>query len=149
MDKAEAHFTITLIFDAPAAAVYNAINQPQKWWQGDIEGDTDKLNGVFTYRMLDMHYSKQEVRELLPNAKVVWWVTESHLNFTQDPAEWTGTKIIFDLRESDGKTTLTFTHEGLLPKVECYGACSDGWEQLIQQSLYSLIATGKGKKVFG
>lgn len=145
----EANFTTILVIDAPAAAVFHAINQPQTWWQGDIEGSTDKLNDVFTYRMQYIHYSKQEVRELKPNTKVVWLVTESHLNFTLNPSEWTGTTIIFDVTESNGRTTLTFTHVGLLPKMECYGACSDGWEQLIQQSLYSLITTGKGKKVFG
>jgi len=50
--------------------------------------------------------------------------------------------------KQDNKTQLRFTHAGLNPQVECYSACSNGWQQLIQQSLFSLITTGKGKDVF-
>jgi hypothetical protein len=141
-------FTTTILVDQSPQEVFNAINNVRGWWQGVIEGSTDKLNDEFTYRMKEFHFSKQKITAIIPNQKVIWLVTESQLNFIKDKDEWTGTTIIFEISEQDNKTQLRFAHVGLNPEIECYGACSNGWAQLIQQSLFSLITTGKGKNVF-
>jgi hypothetical protein len=141
-------FTTTLLVDENPEAVFNAINNVRGWWQGAIEGNSSELNDEFSYRMKEFHFSKQKVVELIAGEKVVWLVTDSKLSFTKDQSEWTGTKIIFEITEHENKTQLRFTHVGLVPKFECYGACSNGWQQLIQQSLFSLVTTGKGKAVF-
>jgi hypothetical protein len=143
------NYTTTIVVNNSATEVFDAINNVQGWWQGAIEGSTDKLNDEFTYRMEEIHFSKQKVVELIANKKIVWLVTDSKLNFTQDKSEWTGTKIIFDISEQNNQTQLQFTHLGLVPAIECYGGCSGAWKQLIEQSLHSLITTGKGTKVFG
>ena len=85
---------------------------------------------------------------MIPNQKVAWLVTDSILNSFNDKKEWNGTKIIFEISTAGNKTQLHFTHSGLVPKFECYGDCSNAWSQLIRVSLFSLITTGKGKKVF-
>jgi len=141
-------FTTTILVDQTPEQVFNAVNNVRGWWQGEFEGSTDKLNDEFSYRMADIHFSKQKIVELIPNKKVVWLATESCLSFTKDQSEWTGTKIIFDIDEQDNKTQLRFTHVGLVPEFECYGACSNAWGLLVQQSLLSLITTGKGKEIF-
>lgn len=141
-------FTTSITVGSTPAEVFNAINNVRGWWQGEITGNTDKLNEEFEYRMEDMHFSKQKVTELVPNEKVVWLVTDSNLSFAGRKEEWTGTKIVFEISEVGGKTQLRFTHHGLNSGFECYGACSGGWTGLIQKSLLSLINTGKGKKVF-
>jgi hypothetical protein len=141
-------FTTTILVDQTPADAYNAINNVRGWWQGEIIGGTGQLNDEFSYRMKEIHYSKQQVVELIPNQKVVWLVTESKLNFN-DESEWTGTKIIFEISEVNNKTQVRFTHIGLVPKFECYGNCSWAWGSLIQESLHSLITTGKGVNVFG
>ncbi len=142
-------FSTTITVDQPGNEVFDAINNVGAWWHGTVSGAADKVNDEFEYRMKDMHYSKQKVVELIPAKKVVWLVTESNLSFTNNKSEWTGTKIRFDISEQDGKTQLRFTHEGLTPAFECYGGCSNGWEQLITRSLYSLLTKGKGVEVFG
>ncbi|MGI8951554.1 MAG: hypothetical protein ACR2FN_08215 [Chitinophagaceae bacterium] len=38
-----------------------------------------------------------------------------------------------------------FTHAGLTPQYECYDICRDSWSNYIQNSLRSLITTGKGQ----
>lgn len=141
-------FTTTILVDQSPAEVFKAINNVGGWWDGEITGGTHKLNEEFSYRMKEFHFSKQKVVELVPDKKVVWLVTESRLNFIKDKNEWTGTKIIFGISEAGGKTQVRFTHEGLVPEIECYGDCSGGWTQLIQKSLFSLITAGEGKKVF-
>jgi len=142
------NFTTTFFVDQSPNQVFNAVNNVRGWWQGEVEGKTTKLNDEFTYRVEGIHFSKQKLMEVIPDKKVVWLVTDSKLNFTEDKSEWTGTEIIFEIAQINNKTQLRFTHIGLAPKFECYDACSNAWQQLIQQSLFSLITTGKGKKVF-
>jgi hypothetical protein len=146
--KPATDFTTIILVNQTPKEVFDAVNNVSAWWQGEIEGSTHKLNDEFTYRMEDIHYSKQKVVEMIPNEKVVWLVTDSKLNFINDKTEWTGTKISFEISEINNKAQLRFTHLGLAPNIECYDACSNGWSLLIQQSLFSLITTGKGKKVF-
>jgi len=141
-------FKTTFLVDQTPEEVFSAINNVADWWQGEIKGASKKLNDEFTYRMKDLHFSKQKVVELIPNKKVVWLVTESKLTFTKDKSEWTGTKICFEISKAKNKTRVSFTHLGLVPEFECYGDCSNAWTQLVQKSLSSLISTGKGKKVF-
>jgi hypothetical protein len=143
-----ASFTTTFFVNQTPEEVFAAINNVSNWWQGEITGSSNKLNDEFEYRMEDIHFSKQTVVEIIPAKKVVWLVTESNLSPFRDKHEWNGTKITFDVTPINGKTQLRFTHVGLAPKFQCYGDCSGAWEMLVQQSLFSLITTGKSKKVF-
>jgi hypothetical protein len=142
------NFSTSFSVDQPAAELFDAVKNIRGWWQGDIAGSSDAEGDEFTYQMKDIHYSKQRVIEFIPGEKLSWLVTESQLNFLQHKDEWTGTKIRFEISEVDGKAKLQFTHEGLAPGIECYGACSNGWTKLIQESLHSLVTTGNGKDVF-
>jgi hypothetical protein len=120
------NFTTSILVDNAQKEVFNAINNVRAWWQGEIEGNTEKLNDEFIYRMEDIHYSKQQIVEFIPNKKVVWLITDSKLNPSKfkDESEWTGTKIIFEISEINNKTQVRFTHLGLIPTFECYGDCS-------------------------
>ncbi len=75
----------------------------------------------------------------------MWHITDSRLNFVKDKTEWKGTDIVFDIAEKNGKTELRFEHVGLVPALECYEACSDGWGFYINDSLRDLIKKGKGQ----
>jgi Activator of Hsp90 ATPase homolog 1-like protein len=141
-------FTTTIEVPNSPQEVFNAINNVRGWWQGVIKGNTEKLHDEFTYQMAEFHLSKQKIVELVPYKKVVWQVTESSINFVADKKEWLNTTICFEITADKNNTQLIFTHQGLVPEIECYGGCSGAWEQLIQQSLYSLITTGKGVEVF-
>ena len=145
-------FTTTILVDQTAPAVFDAIIHPQNWWSGEIKGSTENLNDEFTYRYKDLHFSNQRIVEMIPGQKVVWLVTESIINYAEDKNEWTGTKISFEIDEQDNKpgshrTRVRFTHLGLDPGIECFDSCSNSWSQLIQQSLFSLITTGKAEAI--
>lgn len=140
-----ADFTTTITIAQSPDKVYAAINNVRGWWSEEIEGNSSRLNDVFNYHFEDVHRCQLQVVELIPGKKVVWLVKKNYFKFTRDKTEWTGTKIIFELEEKEGKTLLHFTHQGLVPEYECYSACSSGWNQYIGQSLPSLATTGKGQ----
>ena len=133
-------FSITISVDQTPEEAFAAINDPRRWWKGAFEGVTDVLGGEFCYRYQDIHFSKQQVTELVPSRKVVWTVTDSALQFVEYKDEWTGTKLVFDIARKGDKTEVRFTHVGLVPDFDCYGACSKGWTQLVQE-LGAVIAS--------
>jgi ketosteroid isomerase-like protein len=139
------NFTTTIKVDNTPGEVFNAINNVRGWWSEEIEGDTEKLNDEFTYHFQDVHRCKMKLIEVVPGKKVVWLVLDNYFSFTKDESEWVGTRIIFEIAEHDNQTAMHFTHEGLVPEYECFTACVNGWNQYIQQSLFSLITTGKGQ----
>jgi NAD(P)-dependent dehydrogenase (short-subunit alcohol dehydrogenase family) len=136
-------YTTAFLVDQTPDEVFNAINDVRGWWAGEIDGETDTLGAVFTYRNRDIHRSTQEITELVPGKKVAWHVLDGYLSFVEDKTEWTGTDIVFELADKDGRTEVRFTHIGLAPLGECYGVCSDAWGTLINGSLRRLIATGE------
>jgi hypothetical protein len=139
-------FTITLLADKTPEEVFNAVINVRKWWHGyyseEIEGNTEKLHDEFIFRAGEgIHYSKQKLIEVIPNKKIVWLVTDSELSFLQNKTEWTGTKIVFEISEREGKNQLVFTHEGLVPEIECYDSCSPTWTRYLQNKLLPMINT--------
>jgi hypothetical protein len=137
-------FTATILVDQSPATAFNAIKNFRAWWSEDIEGNTDKVNETFFYHYKDIHLCKIKLIEEVVAKKVVYEVIENHFNFIKDQTEWVGTKLIFEITKEGDKTSVHFTHEGLVPEYECYEVCNDAWSGYIKNSLYNLIATGKG-----
>ena len=135
-----ASFTV----DQSPEEVFAAINNVRGWWSGEIDGRTDQLGAEFTYRYENIHRSVQKITELVPGKKIVWHVVDADINFVKDKKEWNGTDIVFEIARKGGKTELRFTHVGLVPTIECYGKCAGAWGFYINESLRSLITTGKG-----
>ena len=137
-------YTVKFLVKQSPQEVFDAVNNVRGWWSGEIEGTTDHLGSIWTYRYRDLHRSTQQITQLVPGKKVVWHVVDSRLSFVKDQKEWDGTDIVFDISKKGDQTELRFTHVGLAPAVECYNNCSDAWGFYIRESLKKLITTGKG-----
>jgi len=90
------------------------------WWGVTFTGSTEKQGDTFTVKMTGDSFFDFTVTELVPGKRIVWLVTDCNMPWYSDKKEWTNTSLIFDLKENNGVTELTFTHKGLTPKVECY-----------------------------
>jgi hypothetical protein len=138
------NFATAFTVDQTPEEAFAAITNVRGWWSGEIEGSTDKLNAEFTYCYEDVHYSRQRITEFVVGEKIVWLVLDASLSFIQDKSEWNGSEISFAIAAKGDKTEVRFTHVGLLPDHECYGACSNAWGFYINGSLRNLITTGVG-----
>ena len=139
------HRDFTTAFTVPNSPeeVFAAVTDVRGWWSEDIRGRTDAL-GEFDYRYQDLHRARIRVTELVPGRKVAWHVVENWFSFTRDQAEWTGTDVVFDIAPVPGGTELRLTHHGLTPDDECFEVCSDGWGTYVNDSLRTLLLTGRG-----
>lgn len=116
--------------------VFDLLLDIPQWWFGiydeTIKGESKKVNDEFTFKAGGgMHYSKQKLVELVPGKKIVWQVVDSKLSFLNDTGEWNGSKIEFDLSPVKEGTQVIFTHQGLVPEIECYNNCSSAWTQYL------------------
>jgi hypothetical protein len=144
--KASLQNSLTLSFTAKISAdeTLYKISKVPEWWGVDFEGNAEKQGDHFVIKMGPEAYFNCTVIELIPGKKVVWSVDESFMPWYTDRQEWTNTQMIFELSEHQGETTLTFTHQGLTPEVDCYKDCKPGWTHWITRSLFSYLTTGKG-----
>ena len=140
---ANADISFSFQVDKAPHEVFEAIKNVRAWWNGQIEGQTANINDVFTYRYKDLHYSRHQLIEQVPDKRLVWLVTDSQLTFVKDQDEWNGTRIIFDISEKDGRTQVDFVHEGIGPHKECFEKCTGGWNQNANLNLYRLLTTGE------
>ncbi|HYC87012.1 MAG TPA: SRPBCC domain-containing protein [Chryseosolibacter sp.] len=139
------NFSMSFLVNKSPEKVFDTVLDVRRWWTGlydeTIEGRSDILNESFTFRAGGgAHYSKHKLIEAIPHAKVTWETTDAALSFVQRKTEWTGTKMSFTISKKDNKTQLTFTHEGLVPEMECYDSCSGAWSQYLREKLMTVLS---------
>ncbi|MFN8077913.1 MAG: SRPBCC domain-containing protein [Kineosporiaceae bacterium] len=132
-------YTATFVVDRTPEEVLDAVLDVPSWWTGEVSGPTREVGDEFEYRYPDMHVSRQRVLEAGPR-RVRWLVTTATLTFVEASGEWAGTEIVFDLEPEAGGTRVTFTHDGLVPALQCWDACSQGWESLALSALRAGLA---------
>lgn len=137
MESETKNYTFSFESSQTLEHIFEILIDVRKWWVGlfgeDIQGRSDILNEEFTFNAGDgVHYTKQQLTELVHNQKVFWKVIESNLSFVETTNEWTNTEFGFEISKQGDKSKVTFTHYGLVPKFECYGNCSGAWTQYLE-----------------
>jgi len=135
------HRTITV--NASAADAFKHISQVNLWWAKNFKGKAEKVGDTFTVRFGDT-FVDFHIRELIPDKKVAWKVTDCNLDWINNKKEWNGTEVVFEISEKKNSSQIDFTHVGLVPGVECYNDCEVGWDGHITDSLVKFINEGKG-----
>ena len=140
-------YTISIKCLVSAERAYKAITKEMSnWWtpmsaQFEKVGDEAKTgfegNSYWVFRAKTLNEPYQVELECIESQMLI-----DSLN---DPQEWLGTTIRFDIRESEGETEIVFTHIGLRPKLQCYGVCSGGWNHYISGSLRDYLRGEGGK----
>jgi Activator of Hsp90 ATPase homolog 1-like protein len=119
------------------------INRVADWWTTSFTGTAGKLGDAFTVRFGETFVSFAVV-ELVPARRIVWLVTDCNLHFIEDKKEWRDTRVVFDISSDGAATSVTMTHTGLVPGVECYEVCRKGWNFCITESLQKLLTENQG-----
>ena len=136
-------YTASIRVNTDARAAQNAISKVPEWWTAGYTGNSEKPNDVFTVTFGETFVTFKGT-EVVPNKRIVWKVTDSYLHFQNDKKEWNDTEIIWEITSNDNSTVITMTHAGLVPEVECYENCREGWNFYIRESLFKLLTEHKG-----
>ena len=94
---------------------------------------------------VNVHRAQIRVTELVPGKRVVWHVLDNWMSFIDDQAEWTDTRIVFEIVPTADGSEIRFSHLGLVPAYECFEVCLDAWTFFLQDSLRGLLTTGQGQ----
>jgi len=137
------NFTCSITANITAKEAFESITKVNEWWTENLEGHSQKLNDVFTAHF-GKTFTTHKLIEVVPGKKIVWLITDCHLDWLNDKKEWKDTKMSFEITSKDNATQINFTHIGLTPEIECYNDCRKGWTFYITESLFKLITEHKG-----
>jgi hypothetical protein len=127
--------------------VFDKITRVQEWWSKNFEGNSKKVNDVFTVRFPSGDMYKIRIAEIDPNMKIIWDVIDAYQGWVKNTSEWKGTKIVWEIGREKNGVSVKMTHVGLVPQIECFDRCSSGWNYLMQKSLSKFLTEGKGLPV--
>jgi hypothetical protein len=145
--KTQDYHSSVIVKSSPKEAFDGIANVPG-WWSKDFGGKSSKVNDVFTVRFPSGDMYKVRIAEIIPDKKVVWDVIDAYQGWVKNSSEWKGTRIVWEIiKDNDGKVSVDMTHVGLVPALECFDRCTQGWDYLTQQSLSKFLNEGKGLPV--
>ena len=141
------HYRKTLVVQAVPADVYAALTTPaglRGWWTEDCD-IAIAVGGTHHFRFARTRKAMR-VERLDADREVRWICTGAHIAADRltHKDEWVGTELVFRLTPVEGaRTRVDFEHIGLVPSLECYGLCEDGWTYFMA-SLGQFVETGFG-----
>jgi hypothetical protein len=136
-------YSASITANITAEQATERINRVADWWTASFTGASEKIGDTFSVRWGET-FVDFAVMEFVPAKRIVWRVTDCNLPFVDDRKEWKDTEVVFDISSDGAATTVTMTHSGLEPQVECYEACTKGWNFFITESLQKLLTENKG-----
>ena len=141
MEKKDYQSNISV--NATPAAAYDAICRVADWWASSFRGASRWAGDGFSVRFGKTTVDFRVV-EAIPERKLVWLVTDCHLDWLEHKKEWKDTRISWEIMPGGKQTRIDMTHVGLVPEAECYNNCREGWDFYVKESLFKLLNEGKG-----
>ena len=143
MNDALNDYRCEIVTSAAPREAFAKIARVSEWWAKHFEGSAGELNDTFTIRWGETFVTFL-VTECEPQVRAEWTVTDCFLPWLSDKQEWTGTKAVWQISQSDGSTRISFAHIGLVSGIECYESCVKGWDQYVKGSLLAFLNDGTG-----
>jgi hypothetical protein len=129
--------------NSSAREAAEAIGNVSAWWTENCQGSARKLNDIFTVSFGET-FVRFKINEMIPEKRIVWRVMDCYLHWLNDKTEWKNTSILWEISTVNDSTQVEMTHLGLKPGIECFDDCVKGWDQYVKDSLFRLLAEGKG-----
>jgi uncharacterized protein YndB with AHSA1/START domain len=120
-----------------ASEVYEALTNIKglsSWWTSDVRGDS-KVGGIITFHF-NKNIMEMKVVAQIEGQSVVWESVGGY-------ADWEGTKITFDLKETGKQTLVNFEHSGWKDSCTCVSHCNTKWAVFLI-SLKDYLEKGEG-----
>jgi len=134
------------VTNTPEAAYLALTTGFDKWWTSDCN-QISETGEEITFRF-GSTYWVMRANNLVPDKFVELECIEAHHIHDGLPSsilnEWKGSKLKWEIQKQDEKTKIVLVHEGLMPSLECYEVCEQGWEYFFVNSLKQYLDTGKG-----
>jgi len=128
--------------DVPAKRAFAAVGTlagVRGWWTPRTSGST-KTGGLLLLRFRGLDETIRFRVETCEAPTRARWLCLGHDSLD----EWAGTHLSFTVRARDeGRCSVEFVHEGLVPSLECYASCRAGWAHFLE-SLVAWAETGRG-----
>jgi uncharacterized protein YndB with AHSA1/START domain len=124
-----------ITIDAPRERVFPLIASGSgfaRWWAAEVIEDYS--TGIIEVAF----FNRASVYRFKPIQGSTSWTTEW---MCQAGQEWTGTRLLFELTETSGKTQLGFTHADWKAETNDFVSCKKVWEELMRR----LKAAAEGK----
>ena len=138
-------YSTEVLISIKPESVYKAITKDiDKWWT-ELSNQALEVGDQLVVRFEKNTSWVMTVSEANPNKSLIWKVVEANhdLENLSKKDEWKGTNIKWEIVENKNGSKVTLTHQGLVPKLECFEICQAGWHYFLV-SLKEYLETGNG-----
>ncbi|WP_299611838.1 SRPBCC domain-containing protein [uncultured Tateyamaria sp.] len=126
-------YTATIPTSAPPDRAAQMITDDlERWWSTRVDRHPDGFTIRFNRSHVTFAYGPGGTPDHFS-----WTCTDAHMimDDVDDPTEWTGTRLVWQIAPANGGSTVTLTHEGLTPQIACFDICRRGWQHFFEASL--------------
>jgi len=139
----------TITVTANADAAYTALTTGFKHWWTEPEGAVQQIGDRAKFGFPPgVSFWTFEAVKLVPGRLVELICVEAFHKHEGQPkeieTEWLGTRVIWVIEETDGGSSITMRHVGLMPGLLCFDICVAGWDHFYTNSLRLYLNDGIG-----
>lgn len=139
-------YTRRIVVSSSPNDAYKALTSGfDKWWT--LDSDSISTAGDTITFKFDTTYWVMRANTVSPNYIELECIEAHHIHDGLPLSileEWKGTKLKWEIDEQDGSTIVSLTHEGLVPSLDCFEICKEGWDYFFVTSLKKYLDEGKG-----